>query len=380
MEAEPMHDDAELRAILRRIDRPVEPDPDFADALFAQLTAPPAARPGRGPMLLLAAALLVALLAAGAAVGSGLVELPWFSADATPPVLPSSLAEPTDAPSPSASATPSTTPSESADPTATATPELAELELGTMVAPVVDGVTLRESPGTGGGRIGTLARGSHNYVVDGPIEADGYAWYALSGPGLPPSSGCITPVPTDPLECPTWFGWAAAGDLDGSAWFEPTAIDCPTAPLTAQEVILGRSNIQRLVCFGSEPITFRAWWPELPGSGGPSAVCPAQDEPSGWLLCQVQGISYDAIPHVTINENEGFGGVGVRIAIDPASGSSMPARGTWVELRVHLDDPAAQGCDEAAQTFEQPKLDPQQYVVYCRAEFVLESAVAVAGP
>jgi hypothetical protein len=373
MEAEPMHDDAELRAILRRIDRPVEPDPDFADALFAQLTAPPAARPGRGPMLLLAAALLVALLAAGAAVGSGLVELPWFSADATPPVLPSSLAEPTDAPSPSASATPSTTPSESADPTATATPELAELELGTMVAPVVDGVTLRESPGTGGGRIGTLARGSRNYVVDGPIEADGYAWYALSGPGLPPSSGCITPVPTDPLECPTWFGWAAAGDLDGSAWFQPTAIDCPTAPLTAQQVILGRANIQRLACFGSESISFRAWWPELP-EGGLGGACLAEHEPSGWLLCQ--NINYT---HVTINENEGFGGVGVHISIDPVSEASMPDRGTWVELRVHLDDPAAQGCDEAARAFEQ-QLAPQQHVLYCRAEFVLESAVAVEGP
>jgi hypothetical protein len=58
----------------------------------------------------------------------------------------------------------------------------------------------------------------------------------------------------------------------------------------------------------------------------------------------------------------------------------MPDSGTWVELRVHLDDPAAQGCDEAAQTFEEPDQRPEQYVLDCRAELVVESATAVEGP
>jgi hypothetical protein len=59
----------------------------------------------------------------------------------------------------------------------------------------------------------------------------------------------------------------------------------------------------------------------------------------------------------------------------------MPERGTWVELTVHLDDAAAQGCGEAAQALEeQDDRAPEQYVLDCRAEMVVQSATAVEGP
>ena len=58
----------------------------------------------------------------------------------------------------------------------------------------------------------------------------------------------------------------------------------------------------------------------------------------------------------------------------------MPERGTCVEVRVHLDDPAAQGCDEAAEAFAEPDRPPEQFVLDCRAEAVLEAAQTVDGP
>jgi hypothetical protein len=73
-----MSDEQLIRA-LRGLDRPVDVDPGFDDALFAILEREYAGRhqPRPGVTLLLVAALLVALLVGGAlAVGSGLLRLP----------------------------------------------------------------------------------------------------------------------------------------------------------------------------------------------------------------------------------------------------------------------------------------------------------------
>ena len=124
-----------------------------------------------------------------------------------------------------------------------------------------------------------------------------------------------------------------------------------------------------------EPLTFRAFWPETPDDGGLGGACLADSEPSGWLLCQ--NINYD---HVTFEESEGFFGIGVSVSIDPTSGVAMPSRGTWIELTVHLDDAAAQACDEAAQSAGWTDYDPASVVLDCRAELVVEAVQPVAGP
>jgi hypothetical protein len=211
--------------------------------------------------------------------------------------------------------------------------------------------------------------GTVGYVVDGPTEADGFSWYLVSAMGLPPNSGCAGPVLNDPYNCPAWFGWLAGTSVGGDEWLAPYGPDCPTEPLTATSVILGRTNLDRLACFGSASITFRAYWPET--SGGSDGSCAAQDEPSGWLYCQSANDTY-----VTIDEAE----VGTTVSVDPASGVSMPARGTWVELRVHLDDPAADGCDEAAAVADDGGRSPEQHVIECRALMVVEAVQAVDGP
>jgi hypothetical protein len=184
----------------------------------------------------------------------------------------------------------------SGDPSAAASPPASAaasdapggpLAVDAIAEAVADRISIRADPGLGGERLGSLALGAPSYVIAGPTDADGYRWYQVSGLGLPPNTGCAGPLVTDPYECPIWFGWVAAASESGEPWLAPADPDCPATPVTADDLIIGRSDIQRLACFGAEPFTFRAWWPVLPDDVGLGGACGAQDEPSGWLLWPV---------------------------------------------------------------------------------------------
>lgn len=278
--------------------------------------------------------------------------------------------------SPGASPEPAESGSEAPTPTQTpaATP-VPVLPADTVAEAQVDGLSVRAQPGIGAVRLGGLADGTLAFVAGGPTEADGHRWYLVAGLGLPPNSGCAAPLETDPFNCPIWFGWVAGTSAEGEAWLLPHALECPTEPFTADGLIIGRTSLERLACLGRRSITFRAWWPPIPEATETGAACAGQDQPSGWLLCQ--STNQNA---VTVSESEGFGGVGVRVSIDPGSGVTMPERGTWIELRVHHDDPAAQGCDDAALAVAQQDRPLEQYVLDCRAEMVVEAVQPVPGP
>ena len=286
----------------------------------------------------------------------------------------------TPSPSPSASASASssassgTSPSASAAATASADlPAQPDLAADSVVATTVADLTVREAPGLGSERLGSLEDGSLSFVAGGPTDADGFRWYLVSGLGLPPDTGCAGEPETDPYNCPIWFGWVAAASESGEPWLAEQDIACPEEPYTAENLGLGRTALERLSCFGSEPITFRGWWPEIPEDAGLGGACAFEEEPSGWLLCQ--NINYNLI---LADDTEEFFGVGVKVSIDPSTDASMPDRGTWVEVRAHLDDPAAQSCGEDAGA--ESELEIQQLVLGCRAEMVLEEAQAVDGP
>ena len=252
---------------------------------------------------------------------------------------------------------------------------VAALAPDTIVTTVVDALSVRSTPGLDGERIGSLELGVASFVVDGPTDADGFSWYLVSGLGLPPNTGCSGPPETDPYNCPIWFGWVAAGEA-GEPWLaDRPPEECPQPPHTAESIGIGHTSIERLGCLGPEPITFRGWWPEIPDDAELGGACAGADQPSGWLLCQQ--INYNVI---LADEAQDFSGPGVRISIDPASDAAMPERGTWVEVRAHLDHPAAQGCDEAAHAAGETDRADALIVLECRAELVLDSAQAVDGP
>jgi Tol biopolymer transport system component len=182
-----MHDD-QIRGLFRTLEDDRMPDPAFADALYQRLQMMRDARPSRTPMLLLAAALL-ALLTAGVAIGSGLVQLPFVVEP-----LPSASASPSTAPSSIAVASP--TPSASADPSASVAPRPsstapATLE-GRVAVATADGLAIREDRSTDGALVGRVNAGQTLGIMAGPVEAEGLEWYSV-GPG--PLTGWVSSGP-----------------------------------------------------------------------------------------------------------------------------------------------------------------------------------------
>lgn len=351
-----MHDD-QLRRLFHSLERNDEPDPAFADALFNRLsfTAQTPAR-SRAPFLLLAAALLVAALGAGVAVGSGLIKLPGLSREP----LPAPSASPAELASPTPTVVPSSSPTAEATPTPTAVPGLA-LKADEIVESTVDGLIVRIGTGTSSEKVGSLAAGQQAFVVGGPRQVDGYAWYRLSGLGLPQNSGCTGEEPTEPFGCPVWSGWAAVADLDGTQWLKPSSIDCPSPP---DPFDTERTPIQQLACYGDTSLTLRGYWP-VPPKGNPG-ICPiAEDEPWSWLACNPN------LTHVTASEDAGYLEVPIFVVAVPPE-VTMPEPGQWIEITGHYDDPNAKDCNFGD--------DPAASILDCRTQFAVETARPIAPP
>ncbi|HYI67404.1 MAG TPA: hypothetical protein VEW95_10805 [Candidatus Limnocylindrales bacterium] len=239
-----------------------------------------------------------------------------------------------------------------------------------IVATAVDALTLREAPGLEGDVQWRLPEGTPGLVIAGPVQVDGLAWYQLSGMGLPYASGCITPEPGELLECPAWLGWMAADAEDGTPYLVPAAAPpCAEPPHTIVS-LSERQYTLRLICFDSEPLTFRAWWPEAPDDAGLGGACSASETDVGWLVCQ------------NLNDNRlgadpSEPGDRFTVSLDPASGVEMPERGQWIEITGHFDDPAAQRCGDVA---EQMSSDPGALAFDCRLQFVLSAVAPTAAP
>lgn len=292
--------------------------------------------------------------------------------DGTASGSPSPRPSATSSPSGSAAASASASISAAASPGAPAQPDLTA---DTVVATTVADLTVREAPGLDGQRLGTLEGGALSFLAGGPTDADGFRWYLVSGLGLPPNSGCAGPAETEPYNCPVWFGWVAAASESGEPWLVEHDLACPEEPYSAENLALARTALERLACLGPEPFTFRGYWPEIPDDAGLGGACTSEGTPSGWLICQ--NINYNTI---VIDDAEDMFGIGIRVSSDPAIDVTMPERGTWVELRAHLDDPAAQRCGEDAVGASAEERTPEQIVLNCRVEAVLEEAHAVDGP
>jgi len=236
----------------------------------------------------------------------------------------------------------------------------------------VDGLTVRAKPSTAGAQLGTIDTGQMGFVVAGPISADGYAWYQLAGPGLPPNAGCEPPERTTPFGCPVWLGWVASGQAGGQAWLEATTLPCASSPMNVAALVSdsapagSRTPLERLACYGSTPIRIRGWFTKIPENAGLGGTCGPPSAVS-WLVCM--GLDYNTLG---TSESAVFGS-GIQVAIDPASGVTMPARGQWLEVVGHLDDPAARNCED----FGGGEVNA---VLSCRGEFVAESVSPVAGP
>lgn len=233
--------------------------------------------------------------------------------------------------------------------------------VGSLVEATADGLPVMESAGLGATPVGVLPAAHPALVVSGPVERDGFAWYLVSGLGLPPNSGCEEPYTI--ADCPGWLGWIP---ID-----EEIASLTPVLPACADPsdyVEFARQPaLLQLVCMGNRDLTLTAWWP------GPSPFETCIDSPPGvdWLYC-ARALAGSLAP-----SPDEVGITALAVAVDPASGVVLPEPGRWVTVTGHFDDPAATACNVVPGAPD-AELAAWTQVLQCRSTLVVGSMVEVA--
>jgi len=315
-----------------------DPDPAVADGLFEllRLEAAGLARPTRRPrMVLLAAALLLAAIGAGAVLGTGLIKLPWLV------VAPS----PSPEPSPTSSAEPSLP---------VATDDV--LPVGSLARTLTE-LPLHDRPATDSALQALIPAGQVVYVQlrgeVGPYEADGAVWYTVAwAPDFE-----AWPIPPDG----EFWGWLPVA-REGFATVEPMEVFCPGAEQDAAQ-LAGMTPWARLTCHGSDELVLDGRW--IAGSGG---FVPWTGEPA-WLVMP----SFDrAIAPAD-------GGQPFYFVTAPDVSVDLELVGaTEVRITGHFDDPASGGC--VIQAGEPLNDQPVESVrTYCRERFVVTSVEVLAA-
>lgn len=159
-------------------------------------------------------------------------------------------ASPAQSPSPSPvaslaeSATPSAATSPEASRAAASSPTATAVTIDSAATTVVDGVRVRSAPRVADDSIKfepVLPLGTQLYVLDGPVNASGYAWYEV--------------VPLTSRTLPS--GWVASADRDGEPWIEAVSFDCPPVP-TDFRSLGALPPAVGLACFPRVPINVTA--------------------------------------------------------------------------------------------------------------------------
>jgi hypothetical protein len=222
-------------------------------------------------------------------------------------------------------------------------------------------VQVREEPRLASRSLGTLPDDARSMVVDGPVTADGSEWYRLHALGLPRDTGCTGPFETDPFNCPSWFGWVAASGSDGTLALVEDATGCPEwGGRVSEELLFGRGFLEYLACFGGEDRTLAGYYPVIPDDAGLGGVCESPDDVA-WIACNP---GYEKL---VLDADAGFFAPGFEMVIAP--NVEMPERGQRVTVTGHYDDPAARDCAFGDE--------PDEKVLFCRAQFVVTEARAI---
>lgn len=285
-----------------------------------------------------------------------------------PSVSPTAVAPPLASPSeaPSASVHPSSTASASVE----ASPSSGAFAVGDWVETTADLLNLRERAGIEAEAKGRLPVGSAGTIAAGPVEADGYSWYAVAAPGIPAGSGCIVEEDPTILSCPAWFGWLAAGDLDGNPWLVPAEPQCPDVSTIAFDIARGPAGLM-YACFRGQTLTIDAYVGEVPITDCyvPYTVTPA------WLFfCNRAYLQADAAPPETsfswlanVDPSLGTCTLGGRNPECPFA----VLEGQYIEVDGHFEDPAAAACEADGDPAIVTDLDPAEVIYRCREGFVI---------
>jgi hypothetical protein len=273
------------------------------------------------------------------------------------PPVESPSAAPTNAPTPSVAPSPSAGPS--ADPSVDPSGSpfipagLGPDRIGRVVA--TDGLRVRSLPTVGEAserHEPTLDAGVPFYVVDGPVIADGYAWYQID-----PYGG----------DAPLPFGWVAAGSREGDPWIEQYLDGCDTVYPSVE--MLGTAPAQEsLYCYG--------------------VVLPDDYELTGNLYCDLgdiegltsgpEWIEFDRYCELRAPDWNIHDGVSIRVwgkAATSLLDGGSPVDGQYTVVG-HFDDPASRTCQRSG--VEGDVTDPAEAVLFCRTQFVVTEVTPAA--
>lgn len=173
------------------------------------------------------------------------------------------------------------------------------------------------------------------YVADGPVQADGIAWYQVG----------VLNTESEQSAGPLYIGWVASGD-GTTTWLVPEDL-CPPA---AAAVELADLTIARwetpwaihLGCFRDQVITLQGWFPVLP----PEFETPYDTDGTcfaepGFLQC---GSFNKDIRTAEMTFYDPRNRERLNFTVDPATDLELPERGQWIEIIGAFDHPAAQEC------------------------------------
>jgi hypothetical protein len=194
-----------------------------------------------------------------------------------------------------------------------------------------------------------LPKGVRFYVVDGPMTADGYAWYEVQ----PYGGGERLP-----------FGWVAGGSREGEPWTEPFPLGCDTVAPSPEGLASGEP-LEHLFCSlaGDSPRTSPPG-PDIAVEG--NVYCTLADDHWGPL----SGPDWiDQLGYCELRTNVGAVRLSGAPMMELLEGQSNPVEGRHA-LVGHFDDPGARDCRESDFEGHDP-VDPAAVVLRCRTYFVV---------
>ncbi len=270
--------------------------------------------------------------------------------------------------SPTAPPTVSPRPTEEATPTAQleadgldAPDTLPSIALARLADVITNDLVVRSLPGISDASVihpTPLQDGQELFVLDGPVVADGHAWYHV----VPLGSELIDDTP--PQEPLPLIGWVAAG-TPADPWIGPWSGECPAAELQA---MWRQRPFVLLACFGDRQLTLEGM------HEGCSYVVPGFTEPL-WLNSE----SCELLPFDVPSDAFALGRITFHFHQQTDTPHVSTGRQEPVRVVGHFDDPAARTCVEHTLPGEEPT-PPDLVILRCRSRFVTTDVQAIAGP
>ncbi len=169
---------------------------------------------------------------------------------------------------------------------------------------------------------------------------------------------------------------------------------CPVDPVTVDQIVAGTKSIgdqYGLGCLGAKVLTFDAY--VVPGVGLLSGMEQTTVDPrwladslnTGAVLASDATAAGDATHWLVVrtppdvpDDYQAHACDGS--AVDPTSCVFAPYVGKYVTVTGHYDDPESAMCREVVAAGDDPLLDPDALILYCREQLVVDSVAAASGP